>query len=54
MTMDERDALLDLLHVLMRITFRNCRADEKVELLAQWRESYDVLCNKTCSSERPN
>jgi hypothetical protein len=54
MTMDERDALLDLLHVIMRVTFRYCKEGEKVELLAQWRESYDILCNKTCSSDKPN
>lgn len=53
MTIDERDALLDLLHILMRIAFRTCKEAEKVELLAQWRESYDILCNKTCSSEHP-
>jgi len=54
MTIDERDALLDLLHILMRIAFKHCGESEKVELLAQWRESYDILCNKTCSSDRPN
>lgn len=53
MTIDERDALLDLLHAFMRVTFRHCKENEKVELLAQWRESYDILCNKTCSSDNP-
>ena len=53
MTINERDALLDLLNVLIRISFRFCGEAEKVELLSQWRESYDVLCGATCSSERP-
>ena len=54
MSIDERDALLDLLHVLIRISFRHCGEAEKVELLSQWRESYEVLCAAACSSERPN
>jgi len=54
MTIDERDALLNLLHIFMRIAFKHCGENEKVALLAQWRESYEVLCNKTCSSDRPN
>ena len=53
MTINERDALLDLLHVLIRISFRHCGEAEKVELLSQWRESYEVLCAAACSSERP-
>lgn len=52
MSIDERDALLELLHVLMRIVFRYCKEAEKVELLAQWRESYDILCANKCSADK--
>jgi hypothetical protein len=50
-TINERDALIEILNVLIRVSFRNCGDAEKIELLAQWRESYEVLCAKTCSME---
>ena len=46
MTIRERDALLELLHVLIRIAFRFCGEAEKVELLAQWKESYAILAQE--------
>jgi hypothetical protein len=50
-TVAERDALIEILNVLIRLAFRNCGDGEKVELLAQWRESYEVLCASACSVE---
>lgn len=53
MTIDERDALLNILNVMIRIAFRHCGTAEKVELLAQWRESYEILCANKCSTDNP-
>lgn len=53
MSIDERDALLELLNVLVRVAFRHCGEAEKVELLSQWRESYEILCGATCSADKP-
>jgi hypothetical protein len=53
MTINERDALIEILHTLVRIAFRHSVDAEKVELLAQWRESYEVLCAGACSVDSP-
>ena len=52
MTIAERDALLEILNVLVKIAFRHCGEGDKVELLSQWRESYSVLCAEKCSADQ--
>lgn len=51
MTIRERDALIALLDKLVRYAFRYCGEADKAELLAQWRESYDVLSRAPTASE---
>lgn len=55
MTIAERDALIELLNLLVRTAFRHCGEADKVELLSQWRESYEVLCAPpgACTTDRP-
>ena len=51
MTIAERDALLEILHQLVRHAFNNSGDKDKAMLLETWRESYEVLCAATCSVE---
>jgi hypothetical protein len=53
MSPEERDALIEVLHVLVVLAFRNCGDQDKVELLSTWRESRDVLCAERCSNDPP-
>ena len=51
MTIAERDALLEILHQLVRHAFNHSGDADKAALLETWRESYEVLCGATCSVE---
>ena len=51
MTIAERDALIEILHQLVRHAFNNSGDKDKAQLLETWRESYEVLCASTCSVE---
>ena len=54
MTVAERDALIEILHLLVRHAFHHEGDAKKAELLEVWRESYEVLCaNGACSVEQP-
>lgn len=53
MTVAERDALVEILHILVRHAFNHEGDAKKAELLEVWRESYEVLCAERCSAERP-
>ena len=53
MTVAERDALVEILHQLVRHAFRYSGDDHKAELLEVWRESYDILCAEKCSVGPP-
>lgn len=53
MTVAERDALIDLLNLLVKMSFRHASHAEKIEMLEQWRESYEILCSSKCSSDQP-
>ena len=53
MTIAERDALIEVLHALIRHAFKHSGEADKVELLSIWRESYDVLCAERCSVDPP-
>jgi hypothetical protein len=52
-TVAERDALIEILHQLVRICFNHSGDAQKAELLEVWRESYEVLCASACSVESP-
>ena len=51
MTIAERDALIEILHQLVRHAFNHSGDADKAMLLECWRESYEVLCASTCSVE---
>ena len=53
MTIAERDALIEILHLLVRHAFRHGPEKDRAELLEIWRESYEVLCAQACSVEQP-
>jgi hypothetical protein len=50
-TVAERDALIEILHQLVRHAFDHSGDGKKAELLEVWRESYEVLCAERCSVE---
>jgi ABC-type transporter Mla MlaB component len=53
-TVAERDALIEILHQLVRHAFKHSGDATKAELLEVWRESYEVLCaNGACSVDSP-
>ena len=51
MTIAERDALIEILHQLVRHAFNHSGDKDKAALLETWRESYEVLCAQSCSVE---
>ena len=51
MTIAERDALIEILHILVRHAFNHSGDKDKAALLETWRESYEVLCANACSVE---
>jgi len=50
-TVAERDALIEILHQLVRHAFNHSGDADKAQLLETWRESYEVLCAQACSVE---
>ena len=53
MTVAERDALVEILHQLVRHVFNHSGDAAKAELLETWRESYEILCAERCSVDPP-
>ena len=54
MTFAERDALVEILHQLVRHAFKHSGDADKAALLEVWRESYEVLCSTgACSVDKP-
>ena len=53
MTVAERDALVEILHQLVRHAFKHSGDQQKAEILEVWRCSYDVLCAERCSADPP-
>ena len=51
MSAAERDALIEILHQLVRHAFNHSGDADKAQLLETWRESYEVLCAQSCSVE---
>ena len=53
MTVAERDALVEILHLLVRHAFNHSGDGDKAELLETWRESYEVICAERCYADSP-